>query len=129
MKKVYSAILLLSFVTGIVQPFMPALEYYFFKERIIEHHCINKDNPDMECDGMCYLSKKIHQSQDHDDHIASGTINYYPAAVQYYRQKSLIIFPHLEKHIFRDLVQKHIYVPKSPPVPPPQKNLVLFLSK
>jgi len=37
---------------------------------IAEHHCENKDDPNSDCDGVCYLKKKIthHHSQDMPDH-------------------------------------------------------------
>lgn len=74
----------------------------------------------MECNGKCYLSEKIHQNHTQDDHVAQSGISYYPAAVQYYIQSPLIIFPQSEKHIFQVLFQYFPDLLLSPPVPPPR---------
>ena len=34
---------------------------------IADHLCENRHNPDVECDGLCYLDRKMQEHQDHED--------------------------------------------------------------
>ncbi|GAB5537304.1 MAG: hypothetical protein Rubg2KO_35530 [Rubricoccaceae bacterium] len=34
---------------------------------IADHLCVNRHNPDVDCDGFCYLDKKMQEHQDHED--------------------------------------------------------------
>lgn len=43
------------------------LEYEFNKEYIIKNYCINKNRPQLHCDGKCYLAKKLRDAQDKDE--------------------------------------------------------------
>ncbi|RIH65054.1 hypothetical protein D1164_10725 [Mariniphaga sediminis] len=52
---VLSAILVLHSV-------LPFVEYYAFKEYIIENLCIERDNPKSCCQGKCYLEKRIRET-------------------------------------------------------------------
>ncbi|MFU8861077.1 MAG: hypothetical protein ACNA8K_11710 [Cyclonatronaceae bacterium] len=61
--RIYSFVFLISLFTGLLQPVLPLLEYYSFRERIIDLFCVNKDVPEMECDGFCYLKGQIEQQQ------------------------------------------------------------------
>ena len=38
---------------------LPLMEYHFNKDFIKTVLCINKDKPEMKCDGKCYLKKTI----------------------------------------------------------------------
>ena len=51
-------------------PFLPHLEYMVYYDHIVQHECVNRDNPDIDCDGACYLEKKIHDVQDKHEHEA-----------------------------------------------------------
>jgi hypothetical protein len=47
--------------------YYPIVDYLINKDYIAEHYCVNKDKPEMECDGKCYLIKQLHQaSEDHE---------------------------------------------------------------
>ncbi len=59
MNRFYSAILLLAFVYSIIRPAIPLIEYQVYKEYIAEELCINKDVPEVHCDGKCHLKKEI----------------------------------------------------------------------
>lgn len=34
---------------------------------IATHLCVNRDNPEMECNGTCFLKKKMKEAHDHKD--------------------------------------------------------------
>lgn len=41
-------------------PLIPYAEYAMHMEHIILHHC---ENPDSDCDGVCYLKKQVEHHQ------------------------------------------------------------------
>lgn len=38
-------------------------DYYLNMRRITEEHCINKDKPEMHCNGSCYLSQQMKETE------------------------------------------------------------------
>lgn len=47
------------------------MSYYLaFTNNFIENFCVNKDQPELECDGKCFLSKMLDKSPT-DDHTSS----------------------------------------------------------
>lgn len=65
MKQKLSAILfLVSLLTGLMQPVLPMVEYFVFQENIIEFLCENRDQPEMNCQGMCYLQTQLEKQQE-----------------------------------------------------------------
>jgi len=50
-------------MAGIAQPVLPMIEYFVFKENIIEFLCEQRDVPDSDCEGMCYLKSQIEEQQ------------------------------------------------------------------
>lgn len=48
---------------------VPALyiEYEITKDYIINNYCVNKNRPELHCDGKCYLSKKIKAFQESEE--------------------------------------------------------------
>lgn len=104
-----------------MQPFIPALEYHIFKEYIIDHHCVNKDNPDVECDGLCYLNKKIDEAHHHhEDHAISVNVNYYPGAVLNSENLPIFVFPDNEQKSYPVFSQHPLQETDCPPAPPPR---------
>lgn len=45
-------------VKSFVVPFI-FLDYELRKDFIIKNYCVNKDKPELHCDGKCFLAKKI----------------------------------------------------------------------
>ena len=43
------------------------LDYEFNKEFIIKNYCVNKNRPQLHCDGKCYLAKKLKAAQERDE--------------------------------------------------------------
>ncbi|SHF58189.1 hypothetical protein SAMN05444483_101668 [Salegentibacter echinorum] len=43
----------------LTRPLWPVIEYVVNYNYIVEVLCENKDKPEMECDGKCYLSKQL----------------------------------------------------------------------
>jgi len=51
----------------LVKPFWPIVEYITNYDYIVEVLCENRDRPELQCDGKCYLAKLLAEEQrDHD---------------------------------------------------------------
>jgi len=51
----------------LVRPLWPILEYVANYDYIVEVLCENRDRPQLNCDGKCYLAKQLaEQQKDHD---------------------------------------------------------------
>ena len=50
---------MLFYLTSLVLPLVPYLEYAVHYEVIVNEHCVDKDKPESDCNGKCYLKKKI----------------------------------------------------------------------
>ena len=42
-----------------IRPVMPVFEYIVEQDYIAEFLCINKDKPELHCNGKCYLMRKL----------------------------------------------------------------------
>jgi len=51
--------LILFYVTSLVIPLVPYIEYAAHYDIIVNEYCVEKDNPESDCNGKCYLKKKI----------------------------------------------------------------------
>ena len=57
-------ILTLVFSIILVKPAIPYLEYIVRKDFIIEKFCINKEKPELQCNGKCHLNKQAQKAAD-----------------------------------------------------------------
>ncbi len=63
-QKLLISAVLISQVLWLIRPVLPYAEYVLNYEYISEVLCINQDQPELECDGKCYLRKQIQQQSD-----------------------------------------------------------------
>lgn len=47
------------FFTSLVAPTFTIIQFYSNQSKIIAEKCINKDKPELECNGHCYLNKTL----------------------------------------------------------------------
>jgi hypothetical protein len=94
MKPVKAFILLFAFLTGAIQPIVPLLEYHFFKESIMELFCENRNVPDSDCDGICYLTNQIEATQERQSESKAAFADYYPGTILYERISAPFLYPH-----------------------------------
>ncbi len=66
-QKSISILFLISFQIGLLQPVLPLVEYYVFKESIIELFCENRNVPDSGCEGTCYLSNQLKKNAENSE--------------------------------------------------------------
>lgn len=119
MKKLYSTILLFSFLIGTIQPALPLIEYHIFKESIIERFCVNRELPESDCDGVCYLTSQIQESEKDEEPVALN-MDYYPIGAEYIKSFSLQN-PVLNQDRFPALCEHKIPAESQPNAPPPKK--------
>ncbi len=51
----------------LTKPLWPVLDYMANYDYIVNTLCENKDQPELECDGKCYLSKELAKEAGTDD--------------------------------------------------------------
>ena len=51
----------------LVKPVIPYLDYMVRKDWIIEKFCINREKPEMQCNGKCHLEKQLSKEADTSD--------------------------------------------------------------
>lgn len=51
----------LLYLLAMLKPVMPVFDYVINQDYIAEYLCINKDKPDMHCDGKCYLMQMLEE--------------------------------------------------------------------
>lgn len=62
-------ILLLVWMFYILRPVYPYLEYALNKDYITKVFCINKDKPELKCNGKCHLNQQIkNQEKQNKEH-------------------------------------------------------------
>jgi len=93
MKKIYSTILFFAFMIGAMQPVIPVIEYHLFKESIIELFCVNREKPEQNCDGVCYLTAQLAEQQKEQSEMNSLNIDFYPIGVDYASYTPFVVPP------------------------------------
>lgn len=63
-QKLLITTVLISQILWLGRPLLPYAEYALNYKYISEVLCINQDKPELECDGKCYLKRKIQQQVD-----------------------------------------------------------------
>jgi len=59
----------------VFRPLVPLVEYAVNYDYISEVLCVNKSNPELHCNGKCYLSKEIAKTNDTDSSPLNKTKN------------------------------------------------------
>lgn len=44
--------------------------FYANRKAIAKEHCINKNRPELKCDGKCFLNRKMREASQHEDEEA-----------------------------------------------------------
>jgi hypothetical protein len=56
----------------LIKPILPVLEYVVNYEYISKVLCINKDKPQLHCNGKCHLMKELVKASDTEKPLSSG---------------------------------------------------------
>ncbi len=60
------------------------LQYEFNKDSIIKNYCINKSRPQMNCNGKCYLAKKLKAAEQNEEN--QSKIQVFKLMIEVYQQ-------------------------------------------
>jgi len=64
---------------AMLKPVMPVFDYVINQDYIAEYLCINKDKPEMHCDGKCYLMQMLaEQNQEKKQNLPAIDLREYP---------------------------------------------------
>ncbi|MCH3881246.1 MULTISPECIES: hypothetical protein [Tenacibaculum] len=85
-----------------LKPITPFVEYALNYSYIAKVLCINKDVPEMECNGKCYLMKKLENQQEEDRKALRVSMEEYPVGfviLLQIKEHSSFLFQTKEKHL------------------------------
>ncbi len=51
------------YVLAVFKPFSPYLEYAFNKKFIVQQLCENRAKPELNCEGICYVAKRLAKTE------------------------------------------------------------------
>jgi hypothetical protein len=71
-KKIIGAMLFVSMAFKMLMAPIFFVNYELRKDYIIKNYCVNKNRPEMHCDGKCYLAKQIQKAEQEDEKQATN---------------------------------------------------------
>lgn len=91
--KKISVVLMVSLlaVKSMIAPIL-FVKYEFSKDYIIENYCVNKDKPELHCDGKCYLAKQLKAAEEQDGKAAQSEFLSYLFSFQVVLNSSVSLF-------------------------------------
>ena len=63
---------------AMLRPIAPFVEYAINKDYIVEFLCINKEKPEMQCNGKCHLYKEVEKQQEETPVSLEISLKEYP---------------------------------------------------
>ncbi len=65
-----------------LRPVMPLANYLINQDYIAEFLCINKDKPELECNGKCYLSEQLKKvTEEKEKNLPAIAMEEYPIGI------------------------------------------------
>ncbi|MBK9511602.1 MAG: hypothetical protein IPO04_20235 [Cytophagaceae bacterium] len=71
-KKILSITLLIALAIKLLMAPAIFLDYQLRKDFIVKNYCVNKNRPEMHCDGKCYLAKQLKKAQEKEEKEATN---------------------------------------------------------
>jgi len=59
----------------VFKPVLPIVEYILFYDYIATELCVNKDKPELKCNGTCHLKKELSEASDSENPISNDKNN------------------------------------------------------
>ncbi|WP_298556447.1 hypothetical protein [uncultured Algibacter sp.] len=82
-----------------LRPIQPYVEYVLNQDYIADFLCINKDKPELQCNGKCHLVKEIKKQQENDSNALAISLENYPIGfVNIYKVEAINCFTSLKKY-------------------------------
>ncbi|WP_339703497.1 hypothetical protein [uncultured Marixanthomonas sp.] len=121
MKQSGSILLLTFFCFSILRPLTPYADYYLNYDYIANVLCINKEEPEMQCNGKCHLTQELSKANDatnpNDKSIPHIEFDKYPIICQTFTgmifSSSSEVKPFFQTYWFS--VKKYSLQPDTPP--------------
>jgi hypothetical protein len=66
MRKIAAMLFVCVYFIAVIKPYLPLLSYSFNKKDIAARYCVNKDKPQMHCEGKCHLAKELKKASKED---------------------------------------------------------------
>ncbi len=73
------------------------LDYELRKDYIIQNYCVNKNRPELNCDGKCYLAKQIKAAEQQEQQQKGIEFNKFLFGVEFIETPQELIVFHLSK--------------------------------
>ncbi len=87
--KIWFSVLTVSlFLSSIFRPVFPVYDYFLNYDYIVNVLCINRDKPEMHCDGKCYLKKEFSENNELNNPTKKALVNYEFKLVPVYLERS-----------------------------------------
>lgn len=125
MSKIISFIILTSHLLVISFQSMPVLEYVTNYKYISQELCENKDKPELECNGKCYLYKKtraLQEEQEEKEAVISEILNLQYTTSEAFSYELISIINTEEIAVFPYFERKYLAFQKR--ITPPPKSIV-----
>ena len=72
--------------------------YYLDRSDFIAQFCVNKDKPEMHCNGKCHLKKVVKQETNTDQQAPSKKVTLKEVLLYFEKPKTCILSPFVEKN-------------------------------
>lgn len=67
------------YMLAMLKPVLPVFDYVINQDYIAEYLCINKDKPEMHCNGKCYLMEMLaNENQEKKQNLPAIDLREYP---------------------------------------------------
>ena len=90
------------FAFMLFKPAIPYIDYMVRKSYIIEKFCINKDTPDMGCNGKCHLKKELSKTE------AGGEKDPVPVQQKQWKMPEFLVCSSIINKFLPDFIRKRI---------------------
>lgn len=82
MKRFITHIFIVLYLIAMFRPVLPLFEYLVNQDYIAEFLCINKDKPELSCNGKCYLAKQLQKaSEEKRNNLPAIEMKDYPIGI------------------------------------------------
>ncbi|MCH2192587.1 hypothetical protein [Kordia sp.] len=79
MRNSWAHIFIILYITAMLRPVMPLAYYVINQDYIADFLCINKDKPELECNGKCYLAEQLKKaSEEKEKNLPAIQMEEYP---------------------------------------------------
>jgi hypothetical protein len=114
LKEHISLALVTTLIIGAVWQTFTVLHFYMNQEAITETHCVNKDKPELNCNGQCHLQKLLEASTPDQEETKTTTSLKASLLVFVFAQTTEAISwdetKRIQKHDSNDLNKTHEFV-------------------